>query len=210
MKIPYVPSAAIVRNQSTITGPKSIPMRCVPRLCSKNKPARTPTVIGMTNGSAAEVATFRPSTEESTETAGVMTPSPKSIPAPSRIKNVNHVAFGGTPRRTGGSTNASSARMPPSPSCATRITMPMYRTNTITINAHRTRLSSPRTFSCVGSTRIGPVKHWRNAYSGLVPISPKTTPTAASASAAVEPPCCGFDSAGTDNVALDTQRSFPV
>jgi hypothetical protein len=209
--IPYTPNAAIVRNHITITGPNNNPIRCVPRLCSKNSPASTPTVIGTMNGSAPDVATFRPSTDDNTETAGVITPSPNSIPAPTKIKNVSQVAFGGTPRFIGGSTNASSARIPPSPSCATRMIIPMYRTNTIRISDHRIRLRRPSTFSWLGSMCIAPVKHWRNAYSGLVPMSPKTIPTAASASVAAVPLRSGLASTapGVVSEALVTRQSFP-
>ena len=31
---------------------------------------------------------------------------------------------------------------------------------------------TPRTFSCVGGTACDPKKHSRNAYNGLVPMSP--------------------------------------
>src|SRR5262245_17843875 len=42
--------------------------------------------------------------------------------------------------------------------------------------------STPRTFSGVGGTEWVPKKHSRIVYSGLVPISPYTTPTAVSVS----------------------------
>ncbi len=48
----------------------------VPRRCTRNSPSRITRVSGTTKGSAAEVATFSPSTAESTEMAGVITPSP--------------------------------------------------------------------------------------------------------------------------------------
>jgi hypothetical protein len=37
---------------------------------------------------------------------------------------------------------------------------------------------TPRTFSTVGGTECDPKKHSRIAYSGLVPMSPYTTPIA--------------------------------
>ena len=42
--------------------------------------------------------------------------------------------------------------------------------------------STPRTFSCVGGTGCEPKKHSRIAYSGLVPMSPYTTPSAVNVS----------------------------
>ncbi len=63
-------------NQSTVTGPKTAPMPPVPRFCTANSATRMTQVIGTTNGEKALVATSSPSTAESTEIAGVMTPSP--------------------------------------------------------------------------------------------------------------------------------------
>lgn len=42
--------------------------------------------------------------------------------------------------------------------------------------------STPRTFACVGGMGWEPKKHSRIAYSGLVPISPYTTPNAVNVS----------------------------
>ena len=64
------------RNHTSITGPKMPPMRAVPRRWTRKSSPRMTQVMGTTSGSAALVATLRPSTAESTEMAGVMTPSP--------------------------------------------------------------------------------------------------------------------------------------
>jgi hypothetical protein len=45
-------------------------------------------------------------------------------------------------------------------------------------NAQNTNESTPSTLSCVGFTPWGWEKHSFNAYKGLVPISPYTTPKA--------------------------------
>ena len=63
-------------NQATVTGPNTAPMPPVPRFCMANRITRMTQVIGTTNGEKALVATSSPSTAESTEIAGVMTPSP--------------------------------------------------------------------------------------------------------------------------------------
>ena len=71
-----MPSAPMVRNHSTITGPKKAPTRAVPWLWMRNRPAITPIVIGITNELNTGVATSRPSIAPSTEIAGVIMLSP--------------------------------------------------------------------------------------------------------------------------------------
>ena len=66
----------MVANQTTIVGPNTAPMSPVPRRWTRNSPTSRTTAIGTMNGVKAVVATRRPSTAESTEIAGVMTPSP--------------------------------------------------------------------------------------------------------------------------------------
>ncbi len=74
--MPLMPSAAITRNHSSITGPNARPMLSVPNRCAANNTTRMATVIGMTNGFSDEVTTFTPSMALNTEIAGVITPSP--------------------------------------------------------------------------------------------------------------------------------------
>ena len=57
-------------------GPKTRPMRSVPRFWTRNSATRMPIAIGMTHCSNALVATSKPSTALSTEMAGVIRPSP--------------------------------------------------------------------------------------------------------------------------------------
>ena len=97
------------------------------------------------------------------------------------IRNVSQVARGITPRMGAGSTSASSARIPPSPSWSARITKVKYLMLTTKMSDHRIKLTTPVTFSEVGAIATPLWKHWRNAYNGSVPMSPKTTPSAASA-----------------------------
>ena len=69
-------STAIDTNQSTVMGPKNLPMPPVPRFCTKNRANSTSRVMGTTYCLKAGETTSRPSTADSTEMAGVMTPSP--------------------------------------------------------------------------------------------------------------------------------------
>ena len=79
--IPNAPASASAPNHSTITGPNTAPILPAPRDCTKNKPIKMPAVSGTMNRSAAGAATPMPSTAESTEIAGVITPSPNTMPA---------------------------------------------------------------------------------------------------------------------------------
>jgi hypothetical protein len=75
------PRVAITMNQIAMVGPNIVPTRAVPRRWMEKRAIRTAAVTGTTNGSKLSVATFRPSTADNTEMAGVMMPSPKSRPA---------------------------------------------------------------------------------------------------------------------------------
>ena len=63
-------------NQTTMTGPNSRPMLAVPRRWIANNPIRIASVTGRTKSAKAGVTSFSPSIADSTEIAGVMTPSP--------------------------------------------------------------------------------------------------------------------------------------
>jgi hypothetical protein len=58
----------------------------------------------------------------------------------------------------------------------------MYFTEMTIVMAQKISDSRPRTFSGVGIVPCRSSKQVRKAYSGLVPMSPKTTPSAPSAS----------------------------
>jgi hypothetical protein len=64
------------RQPHRVIGPKNLPMPPVPRFCTANRPNSTTSVSGITNCLNAGDTTSRPSTADSTEMAGVMTPSP--------------------------------------------------------------------------------------------------------------------------------------
>ena len=70
------PSAAMVANHSSITGPKNLPMPAVPCFWNKNSRNNTSSVSGMTYLVSSGDITSSPSMAPSTVIAGVMTPSP--------------------------------------------------------------------------------------------------------------------------------------
>ena len=70
------PSTVSVANQTTITGPNILPTRSVPRRWTANRPVRITSVSGMIQAWSRGVTTCMPSMADSTEMAGVMTPSP--------------------------------------------------------------------------------------------------------------------------------------
>ena len=66
----------MLRNQTTMIGPKNLPIPAVPRFCTMNRASSTTKVSGITQDLNAGETTSRPSTAESTEIDGVITPSP--------------------------------------------------------------------------------------------------------------------------------------
>ncbi len=86
--------------------------------------------------------TSRPSTADSTDTAGVMMPSPKNSPAPM----IPTSASPARPRSSSAARCASaiSARIPPSPLLSARITRMTYLTVTMMISAQKISDSTPR------------------------------------------------------------------
>ena len=70
------PKSAMLPNHSSITGPNTRPIFVVPPRWNRKRMKSTTTLIGTTRCRSAGVATSMPSTAPSTDTAGVMTPSP--------------------------------------------------------------------------------------------------------------------------------------
>src|SRR5450755_2143577 len=68
--------------------------------------------------------------------------------------------------------------MPPSPRLSARMISVTYLSVTTIMIAQNTTDKIPSTLSGVSGKPCGPVKHSRRVYSGLVPMSPKTTPIA--------------------------------
>ena len=74
--ISTAPATAITMNQRIMIGAKKVATRAVPRDCTANSATRITTVSGSTYGPNAAVATSRPSTAESTDSAGVISVEP--------------------------------------------------------------------------------------------------------------------------------------
>ncbi len=70
------PNPPMTTNQTTMTGPNSLPMLPVPYCWIMNNPTSTAIVAGTMKCSNPGAASFRPSIADNTEIAGVMTPSP--------------------------------------------------------------------------------------------------------------------------------------
>ena len=180
-KMFHAPMTASARNHSAITGPKIAPTRALPRRCSQNKPSSTSTVSGTTQCDSEGAATFRPSMAESTEIDGVITPSPKNSAAPSRAISMMR-------RRTPGDlpltrwARVINAMMPPSPLLSARMTRLTYLTATTMISDQVTSDSTPSTVLACGRRPCTGRKVSCMVYSGLVPMSPNTTPRAPSSS----------------------------
>ena len=71
-----MPSATSTMNHTSVMGPKNLSMPPVPKRCTANSPVMTTRVSGITQACRAGDTTCKPSTADSTDTAGVMTPSP--------------------------------------------------------------------------------------------------------------------------------------
>jgi len=142
-----IPAAAMLKNHTSIAGPKSAPTFSVPLRWMTNSTRTSTSEIGTIQGWAALVATPMPSTAEITEIAGVITPSPNSIAAPITTTTTNQVARGGMPFSGRAKSSARSARMPPSPSWVTRMTIDTYLMQTTMTRAQMIRERMPSTFS---------------------------------------------------------------
>ena len=69
------------------------------------------------------------------------------------------------------------AKIPPSPALSARVMKSMYLILTTMINDQKIKETTPKTFAPF-TGRLVALKHTASAYIGLVPISPKTTPSA--------------------------------
>src|SRR3546814_9014423 len=72
------PSAASARNHMPVTGPNTLPTFSVPNRWLANSATSTSTVNGTIQLLNCGATTSRPSSADSTEIAGVITPSPKN------------------------------------------------------------------------------------------------------------------------------------
>ncbi len=74
----------MTRNQTAVIGPKNFATVPVPCDWIAKRPMRMQTEIGIIKSSIAGVTSFRPSTAESTDSAGVIMASPRNRAAPMR------------------------------------------------------------------------------------------------------------------------------
>ena len=114
--------------------------------------------------------------------AGVMTPSPKKMAVPKMPSSSSRSRSLGL-SFTACEARASIAMRPPSPWLSARRISTTYFKDTTTLSVQNTSDRMPRMFSGVSGTRPLAKTSFR-AYSGLVPMSPYTTPMAASVRAA--------------------------
>ncbi len=121
MTIPVIPHAPMTANHTTITGPNIRPTTAVPRRCTRNSATMITAVIGTISSASDGSTTFKPSTADNTEIAGVIMESPKNSEAP----KMPRAASANTARRLDGAlqrrNRVISAMMPPSPSLSARI-----------------------------------------------------------------------------------------
>ncbi len=109
-------------NHTIITGPKNRPTMAVPCRCTANRPMMITAVIGTTSSASLGSTTFRPSTADSTEIAGVIMLSPKNSAAP-RIPSADSTLMTrGLDLLPSRRTSVMSAMTPPSPSLSARMT----------------------------------------------------------------------------------------
>ena len=143
------------------------------------------TVIGMTMPDTDGAATLTPSMADRTEIAGVIMLSPKNSEAP-KIPSAASTTFARRPPgRARRRIRAIRDMIPPSPSLSARITSVMYVMVTTIVTAQKISEMTPNMLSSVTLTGCGSagLKTVWTVYSGLVPMSPKTTPRAPSARA---------------------------
>ena len=145
------PSSASDANQAMVTGPNTRPTTCVPKRWVANSATSTSTVIGTIQACSCGATISRPSTAESTEIAGVMTPSPKNRDAPNTPSNPTTYAER-LPLSNVRWASAISAMMPPSPSLSARMMMVTYFTVTTSISDQNTSDRMPSTVSWLATS----------------------------------------------------------
>src|SRR6201981_3654990 len=143
------------------------------------------TVMGMTRLDTDGAATSTPSTADSTEMAGVILLSPKTSEAPKMPSPASTALARAPPGRARRRIKAISAMIPPPPSLSARITSRTYVTVTMIVTDQKISETTPKMLSCdtlTGCGSLGLKSVW-TVYSGLGPMSPKTTPKAPTATA---------------------------
>ena len=179
LPILIMPNTARVTNHNKVIGPNNFPTAAVPYFWIKNRATKITKETGMMNLFNPGAANSIPSTADRTEIAGVITDSPSSMHAPNipRIMMKRWLFDLLSKERRAKAINE---RTPPSPLLSARITNKTYFTVTTKISAQIIIEITPKSASGVYAIPCLESKHSLSAYSGLVPMSPKTTPIAAS------------------------------
>ncbi|MCY1481532.1 hypothetical protein D9M68_150610 [compost metagenome] len=124
------PIQPITRNQTSVIGPKKLETAAVPLDCTANSMSRMTTAIGTTYSDSAGVTSFRPSTAERTDKAGVIIASPMKSAAPAipMKKRIDACPLADFIRR------ASNDSVPPSPWLSARSRNSTYLIVTIIVS----------------------------------------------------------------------------
>ena len=133
------PAMPMQMNHTAVIGPNTVATLPVPKRCTENRTARMTSVIGTTKGSKAGVTTFRPSTADRTEMAGVMMASPKNRAAPHMPMPRIAVEPAGHALRA----SAISDSVPPSPLLSALSTKTTYLMVTMMVSAQTISDSTP-------------------------------------------------------------------
>ncbi len=173
-------------NHSAMAGPNRRPRARVPNRWPANSTVSRVSVTGSTNDFSPGCADPSPSTDAMTLIAGVIVPSPKKSATPN-IPSKTRAAFPARPFRCRPRTSATRAMMPPSPRLSAPMTKVTYLTETTRTIAQTTSEIIPSTPATSGRTPCT-AKMELIAYRGLVPISPKTMPSAPRVKAAAAAP----------------------
>ena len=180
------PEAARMTNHTAMNGPNRRARACVPNRWPANSTVSRVSVTGSTNDFSPGCAAPSPSTDAITLIAGVIVPSPKKSATPN-IPSKTRAAFPARPFTRRPRTSATRAMMPPSPRLSAPMTKVTYLTKTTRTIVQITSEIIPSTPATSGRTPCT-AKMELIAYRGLVPISPKTMPSAPRARAAAAAP----------------------
>jgi hypothetical protein len=149
-----------VTNHTNMMGPNTTPIFPVPCFCMANKASRMRMVTGTTHSVKAGEASSRPSTAESTVTAGVSAPSPKNNAVPATP--ITMMALIGNSERCCVN-SAMSASTPPSPLLSLRSTMRTYFNDTVRAMVQKMSDSTPRMASGPGVISPPAIRQARSA-----------------------------------------------
>ena len=148
--IPAAPVAPIARNHTSVIGPNNRPTPATPRFWIENRTSSTTIVAGRTKCARPGATTPSPSTADSTEIAGVSTPSPKNSAVPKMPRIPTAYESGAAIGRLF-CTTAMSARMPPSPRLSARMMIATYLIVTTISSDQNTSDNTPSTLPLLGA-----------------------------------------------------------